>query len=302
MTGLQDSSSELIKSIETISAGMDDSITYSLNSLIFNSFDLNSILENKLYSKNQIRIGTIKKFIANSSCRLTFNFFYPLLSMFDGMNTLKINNVEFNHVHFEWQPPKTFASPIDVMLISEQSRVVYFLECKYQEPLSINPFEFSNSYFEMYKDQKHDSVINLIRPLVESHRELCLKMNVLYGSGISQNLRQIMTLLISPNLFMIQQCNPTSRMILSKHPDINEYDIWFGNLLFYDGQSDNQASEYYHHCLSFSHTVKDQLYEKGIMIQNPITYQEIFESNRETYQMEKSGMKLAEYLNHHYYK
>ena len=295
-------SSDIIGGVKSIYEGFSDFSIYSTDSVIFNSFDIESIMELKFYKKDQIKPGTIEKFIANDSSRLVFNFFYPLLSMYKGENSLFIYDVEFNHVHFEWQPPKTTTSPIDAILISDKSKIVYFLECKYQEPLSSNPFSFSTSYFDILSNKKQKFVLDIIKPLVIRYEQLCLEENIQYGSGISQNLRQIMTLLMSPDLFALNKCNPTVKNILINHPKINEYKIWFGNLLFYDSACDNAAGDYFKVSMDFSNTIRNDFKKLGIYVQDPISYKDVFKNNIQGYIIEKNGVTLSEYLHHNYFK
>ena len=280
-----------------------DVLEYNIESLIFNSLDKQSILENGFYKKDQFKPGILNKFLIESSNRIMFNMFYPLIKKFNRENKISIENVEFDQVHFEWNNQLIFVSPIDVLLISSKSKVLYFLECKHLEPMSNDKFQFSNTYLEILKNKGYNNIYDFLVPYIEKYD--CLNNNNLlfYGAGISQNLRQLMSIMVNKGKFQeSKKPYQFTNYILDINPDFNTYDIWFGNLLYFDNFDDNQAGKYFIENHEFSDNIREDLLKFGIKIKSPITYKTIFKSSKTTYDSIKNNYTLSEYLEHNYFK
>ena len=291
------------QTIKKIYNNIEDETMYNLNSMIFNSFDKQAILEYGIYKKTEFKPGIVDKFFSNTSNRLAFNFFYPLLRKFNQTYQIAINSVQFDQVHFEWNLGKIIVSPIDVLLISSKSKIMYFLECKYWEPNFSNKFNFSKTYLDILKNHNMNHILNFIKNYVSIYEKAEENGNLTYGSGISQNLRQIISIAINKGSYK-KSSSPYQihNYIYDINPDLNSYDIWFGNLLFYDSQNKNVAGDYFRENQDFVDKIKVDVQKIGINIQNPISYKEILKSSEDTYKSFESSVSLYDYLMHNYFE
>ena len=264
------------QAIENIYNDFIDDSSYYIDSLIFQSFDKQVILEQGFFKKGKFKPGIVDKFFEESSNRLAYNFFYPLLRKFNRINHLKVSSVDFDQVHFEWNYGKLIRSPIDVLLISSSSKILFFLECKHEEPNSASKFSFSQTYLNNLENHGLNDLFNISKPYVLFYEDMEENNALSYGAGISQNLRQILSIAINKGKYK-KSASPYQfhNYIFDDIPDFNEYEIWFGNLLFYDDQNQNLAGKYFEENLNFIQRAKSDFRKFGIILIEQISYKTI---------------------------
>lgn len=291
------------QAIENIYNDLYDDSQYDINSLIFDSFDKQAILEQGFFKKDKFKPGIVDKFFEDSSNRLAYNFFYLLLKKFNRVNHLKVNSVDFDQVHFEWNSGKLIVSPIDVLLISSSSKVLFFLECKHEEPNSTSKFSFSQAYLNILENHGLNDLLNIAKPYVLFYENMEENNDLSYGAGISQNLRQILSIAINKGKYKkSESLYQFHNYIYDDIPDFNEYEIWFGNLLFYDDQSKNLAGKFFEENLNFIKRAKSDFRKFGINLIEPISYKSILSENRKLYNSFGTSYTLYDYLMHNYYR
>ncbi len=290
------------KTIKNIHEDIVDDSKYGIDSLIFDSFDKQSILEYGFFKRGLFKPGIVDKFFNETSNRLAYNFFYPLLRKFNHVNHLKVNSVGFDQVHFEWNSGKRIVSPIDLLLISSSAKVLLFLECKHDEPNSDSKFCFSQTYLNQLESHGMNGLLTTVKKYIQIYEELQENETLTYGAGISQNLRQIISIAINKGKYK-KSSSPYQfhNYIYDDIPDFNDYEIWFGNLLFYEDQNRNLAGAYFKENLSFIKKAKIDFHKFGINLIEPISYKTILSENVDMYKSIGTSYTLFDYLMHNYF-